>query len=256
MIHERFRAKRAAGQPVFGTSLRFRDAGIVEMIGGGWDFVWIDLQHGTIGADQLLDIVRACDLVGVTSLVRMPLNPSGIGWALDMDVGGVIIAQVDTVCQACAAVKAARFPPVGDRSYGGRRIIDRQGGDYTMAANLRQLLFLQVESPQALDACAEWVALEGVDGLMLGPDDIRLRLGQPLSGSMMEGPLYEASMKLVNTCRAASKLTVMIVPPQRAEIGKALQMGATVISLSADATFLKTGSAAALSEASAAREAT
>ena len=182
MIHERFRAKRAAGQPVFGTSLRFRDAGIVEMIGGGWDFVWIDLQHGTIGADHLFDIVRACDLVGVTSLVRMPLNPSGIGWVLDMDVGGVIIAQVDTVCQAREAVKAARFPPAGDRSYGGRRIIDRQGRDYATDANMRQLLFLQVESPQALDACAELAALDGVDGLMLGPDDIRLRLGQPLSG--------------------------------------------------------------------------
>jgi len=255
MIHQRLADRLAAGQPAFGTSFRFHDPGIAEMIGGGWDFVWIDLQHGTIGPEHLMGIVRAADLVGLTSLVRMPLNGDLASFALDTDAGGVMIAQVDTPQQARAAVAAAKFPPIGNRSYGGRRIIDRNGADYTDQANREQLLIVQIESPQALENAPAIAATEGVDGLMLGPDDIRVRLGLPLSGPLMDGMLLDVSRKVAEASTAARKHALVIVPPLKADIQKAIDMGFDMISLGADATFLKKGSAVMLAEAAAFRPA-
>ena len=249
MIHQRMADRFSARQPAFGTSLRFNDPAIMEMIGGGWDFVWIDLQHGTIGPEHLMGIIRACDLVGLTSLVRLPLDPSLISFSLDMDAGGVLVAQIDTPQQARAAVEAAKFPPLGNRSYGGRRIIDRNGRDYTARANRDQLLIAQIESPQALENAPAIAEIEGVDGLMLGPDDIRVRLGTPLSAPLLDGTMLDISRRIAEAARQSGKHAMVIVQPRQEDIAKAAGLGFDMISLGADATFLKQGSAAMLAEA-------
>jgi len=251
MIHKRLADKMASHKPAFGTSLRFHDPAIMEMIGGGWDFVWIDMQHGTIGPEHIMDIIRACDLVGLTSLVRMPLNPDLISFVLDMDAGGVLIAQVDTPEQARTAVEAAKFPPLGNRSYGGRRIIDRHGADYTSRAKREQLLLLQIESPKGIENTPLLASIDGVDGLMLGPDDLRIRLQVPLTTPLMDGVLLEPTRRIGQACSQAGKHAMVIVAAQQADMQKAADAGFDFISLGADATFLKRGCSAALAEVAA-----
>jgi len=246
MILERMAEKIALGKPVFGTSLRFYDPGIVEMMGKDWDFVWIDLQHGTIEVNHLLNIVRSCDLVGVSAIIRLPgiAAPDMVSFVLDMDPAGTIIAQVDTVAQAEAMVRAAKFPPLGDRSWGGRRIIDRNGRQYAKRANKEQLLIVQIESPTGLENCEAIAAVKGVDGLMIGPDDLSLRLGIMESASLFEGELYAASKKITSACHKHGKLAMGFGGKTVDEIRKTVEAGFNLISMGADAIFVQQGSAA------------
>lgn len=246
MILERMAAKMALGKPIFGTSLRFYDPGIVEMMGKDWDFVWIDLQHGTIDVTHLFNIVRACDLVGVSAIVRLPgiAAPDMVSFVLDMDPAGAIIAQVDTAAQAEAMVEAAKFPPLGNRSWGGRRIIDRNGRQYAQRANKEQLLIVQIESPAGLKNCADIAAVKGVDGLMIGPDDMALRLGILGTASLFEGALYAASKQIASACHTHGKLAIGFAGKTANEIRKALEAGFNLVSMGADAIFVQQGSAA------------
>jgi len=251
MIHQRLRDKIGAGRPAYGLSMRFQDPALIELIGAGWDFCWIDMQHGTIWTEHLLNLVRACDLVGLTSLVRLPQGmPEVVSFVLDMDAGGVIVAQTDTVAQGRAMVEAARFPPVGDRSFGGRRIIDRHGkGDYPAKADREQLLFLQIESPRGLATCDDLASLEGVSGLMLGPDDMRIRLGMPVVGPLYEGAMAGAARTVTDACRRHGKLALGFGGATPEAIRAGADMGFQLLTLSADALFLIQGSAACLEAA-------
>ena len=122
--------------------------GALERIGGDWDWIWIDGQHGELGYQDALSLVRACDLIGRPAVVRVPGHEAGpIGKALDMGAAAVIVPCVDTPEQATIAVDAAKFPPLGKRSYGSRRNIDFQGRSYSDTANDDTLLIIQIESP-------------------------------------------------------------------------------------------------------------
>lgn len=173
--------KLSAGQTQIGLCTMYPSPGVIERIGGDWDFVWIDGQHGQLDYNDMLAQVRACDLVGTGSLVRIPWLEAGIiGKVLDANASGVIVPCVDSVEEAKLAVAAAKFPPLGRRSYGGRRVIDFKGRGYSDSANQDQLLIVQIESPAAVEAAEAIAAIKGVDALMIGPDDLSLRRGRSM----------------------------------------------------------------------------
>jgi len=153
--------------------------GILERIAPDWDWVWLDGQHGQMaGHGEMLAMVRACELVNRPAFVRVPSHESGwIGLALDMRAAGVIVPQVETPKQALAVVRAAKFPPLGNRSYGSRRNIDFSGRLYSDTANTATMLVCQIESPEAVELADEIAAIKGVDALFLGQDDLLLRMG-------------------------------------------------------------------------------
>ena len=245
MILPRLAQKLAAKRPAFGVSFRFRDPAIVEVLGAAWDYCWIDVQHGTICIEHLPDIIRACDLVGVTSLVRLPhCDPTVISFVLDMDPGGVIIAQTDTAAQAAAVVRAARFPPLGNRSYGGRRIIDRHSRDFTEKANRESLVLCQLESPEGIAAADALAAVPGLNGLMIGPDDLRLRLGVPLTGGMFDPELLAASQQMAAACHRHGKLAMGFGGKTPELVRQAVAVGFDLVICGADSVFLQQGSAA------------
>jgi len=100
----------------------------------------------------VIQAVRACDLVGLFSLVRVPGQEVGIiGKVLDTACHAVMVPMVDTVEQAEAVVRAARFPPRGKRSYGGRRPIDLYGRTYSHADRPQPMVVCQIESVEALN---------------------------------------------------------------------------------------------------------
>lgn len=173
-----FRSVLAAGNPKLGLCCMWPAPGMIERIGPDWDWVWVDAQHGEMDYRDVVTIVRACDLVGIPALVRVASHEfGGIGKVLDAGATGVIVPQVNTVEEARAVVQAAKFPPVGDRSFGGRRVIDRRGRGYVGTANADTLLICQIESPEALANADAIAAVPGVDVLFLGPDDTKLRRG-------------------------------------------------------------------------------
>jgi 4-hydroxy-2-oxoheptanedioate aldolase len=205
------RKKLAAGSPLLGLSIMYPSPGVVERIGADWDWIWIDGQHGEMGYDDTLALVRACDLIQRPAVVRVPGHEFGaIGKALDMGAAAVIAPCVDTPEQARAVVDAAKFPPLGKRSYGSRRMIDHHGRNYSDTANEQTMLIAQIESPQAIENVEAIASVSGVDALFLGPDDLLLRRGVSMTVPRNPQLLGKDMERVMAACRKHGKVGVMI----------------------------------------------
>lgn len=241
--------KRGAVQ--LGLCVMYPSPGAVERIGGDWDWIWIDGQHGQLGYQDTLALVRACSLIQRPAFVRVPWLEAGhIGLALDMGAQGIIVPCVDTPEQARKAVDAAKFPPLGKRSYGGRRPIDLQGRLYSNTANEEVRLILQLETPEALDNAERIAAIPGVDGLFLGPDDIMLRRGYAMDAPRNPESLGKDMETVMQACRRHGKIGVMVgMGPDI--MGLCVSLGFQMIVGGGDVAFLATTSkqAAATSRA-------
>ena len=168
-LHQKLRT----GRVILGLNLQYPAAGIIECIGAGWDWVWIDGQHGQHDYRSVLECVRVADSCGIAPVVRVSGHEPGlIGPAMDMRPAGIMVPMVNTVGEAQAIVKAARFPPLGERSYGGRRVIDLGTREYFKTADQDTILIVQLETKEALDNAAAIAATEGVDV----PDELSQRL--------------------------------------------------------------------------------
>jgi 4-hydroxy-2-oxoheptanedioate aldolase len=200
-----------SGAPQLGLCIMYPSPGVVERIGGEWDWVWIDGQHGELGYDDILGLVRACDLVGTPAMVRVPGHEAGpIGKVLDTGAAGVIVPCVDTPEQAQAIVKAAKFPPLGNRSYGGRRPIDLHGRAFSATANDDTLLVVQIESPEAVKNADAIASVPGVDALFLGPDDIMLRRGYAMDQPRSRETLMPDMEAVATACQRHGKYATMV----------------------------------------------
>ncbi|MBS3650481.1 4-hydroxy-2-oxovalerate aldolase [Pseudaminobacter sp. 19-2017] len=153
----------------------------VEVVAhSGPDFLCMDWEHAQIARDGIENLVRAADVHGVPALVRVPGHgPEAIAAALDSGARGVLVPRVSSAEQARAAVKAARFPPEGERGVGpgraagyGYRIFE-----YLAAANSGVLVAVQVETAEGLANADAIAATEGVDVVFVGPGDLSVSLG-------------------------------------------------------------------------------
>lgn len=245
MKPSRLNSLKTASTPKFGLVIMYSSAGVIERIGPDWDWIWIDGQHGEIGEDQMRNLVRACDLIQRPALVRVSGHDYGtIGKALDMGPAGVIVPGVDNADQARAVVAAAKFPPLGNRSYGGRRVIDLQGRSYSNTANHEVLCVVQIESPDAIANANQIAAVPGVDVLFLGHDDLLLRRGISVESPRNQESLGAAMQVIANACKSHGK-TAMVVGADPDMLKLAAQMGFRLIVAGGDVSFLAAGSKAA-----------
>jgi 4-hydroxy-2-oxoheptanedioate aldolase len=176
-----FRDKLEAGIPQIGLFTQYDSASILERIGPNWDWIWLDGQHGQIGYQEMINLVRVCELIQRPAFVRVAYQERGaISLAADMAPSGIVVPQVETVEEAKAIVKGAKFPPIGQRSYGGRRPIDFHGRLYSNTANQDVILIAQIESPDAIRDAHKIAAVPGIDALIIGSDDVTLRQGHPM----------------------------------------------------------------------------
>ncbi|NYT84815.1 HpcH/HpaI aldolase family protein [Pollutimonas harenae] len=144
----------------------------------GFDAVTVDLQHGMIDYAQMLSMFQAISTTNTIPLGR----PSGsnaveIMRILDAGAYGVICPQVDTADIARSVVAACRYPPLGARSYGPPRGLLYGGADYFAHANDEILIFIMIESKQAVENLDEILDVPGVDGVFIGPNDLSLSYG-------------------------------------------------------------------------------
>lgn len=200
-----------SGRPQLGLCIMYPAPGIVERIGPDWDWIWIDGQHGELGYQDVLGMVRACNLIQRPAFVRVAGHDFGaIGLALDSGANAVIVPLVENENEASQIVRAAKFPPLGNRSYGGRRPIDLVGRLYSDAANVDVLLVVQIESPEAIANADRIAATPGVDALFLGPDDVMLRRGFPMNTPRTRETLGKDMEAVVSACRKHGKFAVMV----------------------------------------------
>lgn len=236
---------RTTSRPQIGLCIMHPSPGVIERIGPDWDWIWIDAQHGDLDFREVAHLLRACQVIGRPGLVRIPAHDAGwVGKVLDAGAAGVIVPMVETLEEARAMVRAAKFPPTGNRSYGGRRVIDLQGRSYYLSANEDTVLILQVESRSACNLADELAALDGVDGLFLGPDDLLIREGLDVDAPKDETTLGSHLRTVTKACRQTGKLSVVVAVSDTA-MELARTCGCRLIVGGGDVGFLAQGSLAA-----------
>jgi 4-hydroxy-2-oxoheptanedioate aldolase len=215
-----------------------------EILGlAGFDFVCIDTQHGLMGPDLLLPMLQAVDASGTPSLVRVTHNsPELIGAALDRAAAGVIVPLVDSAAQAAAAVAACHHPPRGTRSYGPTRVNWRPG------ETVEPLCIVMVETPEAVEAVDAIAAVDGVDAVFVGPSDLALTTGMPVTAQHGD-PAYDRLLgHIVSRCRAAGK-PVGIFSASPAHVQRYRGLGFSFFALMSDAALLRAAAAENLKSA-------
>jgi 2-keto-3-deoxy-L-rhamnonate aldolase RhmA len=186
MRHNAIKAKFVAGEPAFGCSIMIPSPQIVEMAGhAGFDWVLIDMEHGTITLETAELMIMAAESAGVTPIVRPASNTSAdITAAMDRGAAGVQVPHINTVEDARRAVAAVKFGPGDHRGLAAGTRPDRYGlaeamPDFVERSNLESLVCIQLEHSSAIDNVDALLGVEDVDVFFIGPSDLSQSMGFP-----------------------------------------------------------------------------
>ncbi|MEU1299575.1 HpcH/HpaI aldolase family protein [Streptomyces shenzhenensis] len=217
----------------------------------GYDYVALDAQHGLIEYSGVLASLTAIDTKGSTAvgLVRVEANdPSPIGKALDAGAAGVIVPLIDTAQDAADAVAAVRYPPLGRRSYGPMRSGLRIGPD-PAEVHEQTVVLAMIETAEGLANVAEICATEGLDGVYIGPSDLRIAIGGATSTDSAVTPQFEAALVTVRETAAAAGIAAGIHNADGTSAARRLAEGFTFATVSSDLVHLQQAAAAHLAAA-------
>jgi 2-keto-3-deoxy-L-rhamnonate aldolase RhmA len=207
----------------------------------------IDTEHGQIGPETLVDMLRALALSGTPALVRVgDAGAGGVKHALDAGAAGLIVPYVETVEEARAAMRAFCTPPLGAR--GMASVVSRATGfgadaDYAREWNARGLLALQIETGRGLAAASAIAAIKGVDMLFFGPSDYAADRG--LDAVAESGAILAAFREMAAAAHGAGKL-VGAFPWPGAEPARLIAEGADLVAAGSDVRALMQGLRAGL----------
>ncbi len=181
----RIREKLRQGGVVMSAMVPFHSPAVVEMLGlAGVDMVMLDAEHGAINEDQCEHMVRAAEVVDIPAIVRVPHNdfPNILRY-LDLGASGIIAPHISSVDDAKRAVAATKYGPVGQRSYGSPRAamynVRLTASEYIEVANRETLVIGLFEDGHAIDDIDAIFAVEGLDALAVGPNDLAFSMGYP-----------------------------------------------------------------------------
>ncbi len=183
MRENRVKKVMSQGKLALGTYVTFADPQVVEIIGlAGYDAAFIDMEHTTFDLNVVTEMIRAADLVGITSIVRVPDNDEKlILRLLDAGAEGIIIPHVDGLEGAKRAVDAVRYSPLGHRGGAAGTRAARFGSvgwdDHIQQSNQQILLSVMTEDERGINDIEQIAALEGIDLVSIGPTDFSEYMG-------------------------------------------------------------------------------
>ncbi|GAB2890521.1 HpcH/HpaI aldolase family protein [Streptomyces mayteni] len=206
----------------------------------GYDYVCLDAQHGLFGYQEMLQSLTAIDAGGASvGMVRVVANdPAPIGRALDAGATGVIVPLIDTAEQAAAAVSACRYPPVGRRSYGPMRAQLRIGPKPSVAHE-ETVVLAMIETADGLANLTDICATPGLDGVYVGPSDLRIALGGATSTDPALDTEFEAALVRVREAAAAAGIAAGIHTSDGASAARRLAEGYTFATVSSELIHLE-----------------
>jgi 4-hydroxy-2-oxoheptanedioate aldolase len=226
-----FRSRLVAREPLYGAWSVIASALSVRLLAAaGLDYVVIDLQHGGATEADLPAMTSAIRLARATPIARVRhAHTADIGRALDLGCEGVIVPNVDSAAQARKVAGAVRYPPVGYRSMGG-----------VLAAG-EPFCLVMAESADAVAELDATLAIDGVDGLYVGPGDLSLSLG--CEPDPDDPVLNRALQRIWMACAAAGK-PVGVHAADGAIARRYREAGCTLITTAVDATAISRDTAA------------
>ena len=201
--------KRAilAGRHQVGLWCMIPDSFVTEALAGaGFDWMLLDTEHSPADVLTVLPQLQAAAAYNVSTVVRPAANdPVLIKRLLDGGAQSLLIPYVQSVAEAEAAVAAVRYPPEGIRGVAGLTRASRFGrvAGYAKRAAEEICLLVQVETRKSLDAIEDIAAVDGVDGIFIGPGDLSASLGHP--GELFHPEVVAAVEGAISRVAAAGK---------------------------------------------------
>lgn len=229
----RTKLKLKAGQPVYGVIATSDDPQLAELFGlAGFDYYMLDAEHGLIDPAQAVNVIRACERVNITPLVRIgSKDPKLVLQYMDAGMMGVMMPGLESVEEVKMLVDAVKYPPIGKRGVGISRASSYMayGGEapkYIEFANEQTMVIPQFEDPALINHFEEMISQPHVDAVIIGPRDLSLNMGFPDGPNHSE--VQEMIDRVVAICKKAN-VAAGITAGTRSDSEKQVARGATMI---------------------------
>lgn len=245
-----FREALHRNELVVGAWIQIPHPSVAEIFAAaGFDWICVDIEHGSIGLESMANLFRAIENGGSTPVARLPDNDRvWIKRSLDAGAQGLIIPMVNSAEEAERAVSQANYPPRGERGFGYSRA-NMYGMDfdsYIRKANNDIAMIMQIEHREGINQLEDIVRVQGVDGVFIGPLDLSGSYGK--TGELECKEMQKALEKYLTVCRDEGIPAGMhIVRPDLESITKAVEEGYRLLVLGLDVVFLDEGAKESLS---------
>lgn len=236
----RFKEALARDQLQIGLWLGLANATTAELCAGaGFDWLLVDGEHAPFDIPTITSQLRVITGSPSTAVVRPPIGETWIiKQLLDIGAQTLLIPMVETAEQATELVQATRYPPHGVRGVGSA--LARASGynrtsDYLVTANEQICLLLQVETALGLSNIEAMAAIDGVDGIFVGPSDLAADLGYLGNpGHEVVQQAVETALARIIACNKAAGILTSDVTLAR----RYIELGATFVAVGTDVTLL------------------
>ncbi len=244
ILQNNVKDKLKRGEVVSSMTVRLARSSEIARIAktAGFDMLYIDLEHSALTLDATSQICMACLDLGIMPAVRVPANtPEYISRVLDCGALGIIAPHVRSAAEARDVVKAAKLPPQGERSNTGAfpqlQYRSFPAAETCAAINEATMVIVQFESAQALDKADEIVAVDGVDIVLIGLNDMLADMG--LTGQYDHPKVREIYQLTIDACRRHGKHCGVGGLASRPDLqAEYVRMGARYVSSGTDLSFL------------------
>ncbi len=244
-----FKRALAAGEAQIGLWSSIPSNYTVEILAGaGFDWILLDTEHSPNDLESVLTQLQAAAAYQTTAIVRVPWSDQVvIKRYLDAGAQSLLIPFVSTADEARAAVSYTRYPPRGVRGVGGTTRATRFGRvrDYARHVQQELCVLVQVETKQGLDELEAICAVDGVDGVFIGPADLHASLGH--TGQTEHPDVLPVIDDAIRRIRAAGKAPGVLTP-NRLLARRWLDCGALFVAVGADVGILARGAEALAAE--------
>ena len=237
-----FKRALKAGKPQIGLWCSLSSHYAIELVAGsGFDWLLLDTEHSPNDLESVLQQLQATAAYPTHPVVRVPWNDMvTIKRYLDIGTQSLLIPYVQNAEEAKAAVAYTRYPPAGVRGVAGATRATRFGRvkDYAKRAHEEICVLVQVETQTALDSLEKIAAVDGVDGVFIGPADLHASMGHPgETANPAVMPLIEEAMRRI---RKAGKAPGYLSPVE-ADARRMLGAGCLFCAVGADVGILARG---------------
>ena len=240
-----FKHALKAGRPQIGLWSSLSSNYSVEVIAGaGFDWLLLDMEHSPNDLESLLAQLQAAAPYATHPVVRVPWNDMvAMKRILDVGAQSLLVPYVSSAAEAEAAVAHTRYPPKGVRGVAGTTRATRFGRikDYARRAHEEICVLVQVETQPALDQIEAICAVEGVDGVFVGPADLHASLGY--TGEIANPKVKPIIDEAIRRIRKAGKAPGILTPSEE-DARRWLDCGALFVAVGADVGILARGAEA------------
>lgn len=235
----RLKRDLAAGKVCLGSTITMNSATVAEILSRiGLDWLWLEMEHSSLSEDDVLAMLQAINGSDTSTVVRVAWNDKTlIKRALDLGPDGIIVPLVNSRQEAEDAVRAMKYPPLGERGAGlGRaQAYGLQMGEYLQHANEEVTLIPMIEHIDAVRDIEEILAVPGVDSVMVGALDLSGSMNK--LGNTADPEVEGAVQKVLAACKKAGKPAGIIsVSPEQAN--ERIKQGFTNIIIGIDVLYL------------------